>query len=104
MNNDKKVTLEDCFSSKLITYSNKNYFNNYEYIDYLEIFETIISSNRDKKASEILRILSKLLDNKYITKEIFNDFIRSEYFLNFLKKHLSSVQIDIINIREYILY
>ncbi|MBL3519148.1 hypothetical protein H0A43_01580 [Arcobacter lanthieri] len=73
-------------------------------MDYLEIFETIISSNRDKKASEILRILSKLLDNKYITKEIFNDFIRSEYFLNFLKKHLSSVQIDIINIREYILY
>ncbi|RBQ26632.1 hypothetical protein CRU88_06645 [Arcobacter sp. CECT 9188] len=73
-------------------------------MDYLEIFETIISSNRDKKASEILKILSKLLDNKYITKEIFNDFIRSEYFLNFLKKYLSSVQIDIINIREYILY
>ncbi|WP_419677901.1 hypothetical protein ACN2EN_11355 [Aliarcobacter lanthieri] len=104
MNNDKKVTLEDCFSSRLITYSNINYFNNYEYIDYLEIFETIISSNRDKKASEILEILSKLLDSKYITKEIFNDFIRSEYFLNLLKKYLSSVQIDIINIKEYILY
>ena len=45
----------------------------------------------------------KMVDQQYITKEDFNDFLQRGELLNSIKKHLPSSQIDILDIKKYIL-
>ena len=44
-----------------------------------------------------------MVDQKYITKKDFNDFLQRGELLNSIKKHLPSSQIDILDIKKYIL-
>ena len=45
----------------------------------------------------------KMIDQQYITKKDFNDFLQRGELLNSIKKHLPSSQIDILDIKKYIL-
>ena len=45
----------------------------------------------------------KMVDQQYITKKDFNDFLQRGELLNSIKKHLPSSQIDILDIKKYIL-
>ncbi|QKF72342.1 hypothetical protein AFAEC_0120 [Aliarcobacter faecis] len=71
--------------------------------EYNKIFEILISSNSLKSASEILDLFKKLVNKKYIEKEIFNDFLESGDFLFYIKKYLQHSQIDITDIKNHIL-
>ncbi|MCG3662157.1 hypothetical protein L5F37_01960 [Aliarcobacter butzleri] len=71
--------------------------------EYFTIFEILISSNNSKKLSDILKIFHKIVEKKYIDKDIFNYFLKSEIFREYVNKYLKLEQIDIINIDEYII-
>ena len=45
----------------------------------------------------------KMVDQEYISKKDFNDFLLRGELLNSIKKHLPSSQIDILDIKKYIL-
>ena len=66
--------------------------------EYSLIFEILISSNNSKKLSDILKIFHKIVEKKYIDKDIFNYFLKSEIFRKYVNKYLKLEQIDIINI------
>lgn len=70
--------------------------------EYSPIFEILISSNNSKKLSDILKIFHKIVEKKYIDKDIFNYFLKSETFRKYMNKYLKLEQIDIINIDEYL--
>ncbi|MCR8709556.1 hypothetical protein [Aliarcobacter butzleri] len=70
--------------------------------EYFPIFEILISSNNSKKLSDILKIFHKIVEKKYIDKDIFNYFLKSETFREYMNKYLKLEQIDIINIDEYL--
>ncbi|MCT7560793.1 hypothetical protein ACN2C0_00330 [Aliarcobacter butzleri] len=70
--------------------------------EYFPIFEILISSNNSKKLSDILKIFHKIVEKKYIDKDIFNYFLKSEIFREYVNKYLKLEQIDIINIDEYL--
>ncbi|MDN5076622.1 hypothetical protein PJV89_00320 [Aliarcobacter butzleri] len=70
--------------------------------EYSLIFEILISSNNSKKLSDILKIFHKIVEKKYIDKDIFNYFLKSEIFRKYVNKYLKLEQIDIINIDEYL--
>ncbi|MPL73960.1 hypothetical protein SDC9_19769 [bioreactor metagenome] len=70
--------------------------------EYFTIFEILISSNNSKKLSDILKIFHKIVEKKYIDKDIFNYFLKSEIFRKYVNKYLKLEQIDIINIDEYL--
>ncbi|QDM01280.1 hypothetical protein [Aliarcobacter butzleri] len=70
--------------------------------EYSPIFEILISSNNSKKLSDILKIFHKIVEKKYIDKDIFNYFLKSETFREYMNKYLKLEQIDIINIDEYL--
>ncbi|MCG3691913.1 hypothetical protein [Aliarcobacter butzleri] len=70
--------------------------------EYFPIFEILISSNNSKKLSDILKIFHKIVEKKYIDKDIFNYFLKSETFRKYINKYLKLEQIDIINIDEYL--
>ena len=70
--------------------------------EYFPIFEILISSNNSKKLSDILKIFHKIVEKKYIDKDIFNYFFKSEIFREYMNKYLKLEQIDIINIDEYL--
>lgn len=70
--------------------------------EYFPIFEILISSNNSKKLSDILKIFHKIVEKKYIDKDIFNYFLKSEIFRKHVNKYLKLEQIDIINIDEYL--
>ncbi|KLD99432.1 hypothetical protein [Aliarcobacter butzleri] len=70
--------------------------------EYFPIFEILISSNNSKKLSDILKIFYKIVEKKYIDKDIFNYFLKSEIFREYMNKYLKLEQIDIINIDEYL--
>ncbi|KLE10893.1 hypothetical protein [Aliarcobacter butzleri] len=70
--------------------------------EYFPIFEILISSNNSKKLSDILKIFHKIVEKKYIDKDIFNYFLKSEIFRKYVNKYLKLEQIDIINIDEYL--
>lgn len=70
--------------------------------EYFPIFEILISSNNSKKLSDILKIFHKIVEKKYIDKDIFNYFLISEIFREYMNKYLKLEQIDIINIDEYL--
>lgn len=71
--------------------------------EYFPIFEILISSNNSKKLSDILKIFHKIVEKKYIDKDIFNYFLKSEIFRKYVNKYLKLEQIDIDNIDEYII-
>lgn len=60
------------------------------------------SSNNSKRLSDILKIFHKIVEKKYIDKDIFNYFLKSETFREYMNKYLKLEQIDIINIDEYL--
>lgn len=70
--------------------------------EYFPIFEILISSNNSKKLSDILKIFHKIVEKKYIDKDIFNYFLKSEIFREYVNKYLKLEQIDIINIDEHL--
>ena len=70
--------------------------------EYFPIFEILISSNNSKRLSDILKIFHKIVEKKYIDKDIFNYFLKSEIFREYMNKYLKLEQIDIINIDEYL--
>ena len=70
--------------------------------EYFPIFEILISSNNSKRLSDILKIFHKIVEKKYIDKDIFNYFLKSEIFRKYVNKYLKLEQIDIINIDEYL--
>ncbi|BAK70799.1 hypothetical protein [Aliarcobacter butzleri] len=70
--------------------------------EYFPIFEILISSNNSKKLSDILKIFHKIVEKKYIDKDIFNYFLKSEIFRKYVNKYLKLEQIDIINIDKYL--
>ncbi|WP_323591258.1 hypothetical protein [Aliarcobacter butzleri] len=70
--------------------------------EYFPIFEILISSNNSKKLSDILKIFHKIVEKKYIDKDIFNYFLKSETFREYVNKYLKLEQIDIINIDEHL--
>lgn len=71
--------------------------------EYLMIFEILISSNNSEKLSDILRLLHKIVEKEYIDKEIFNYFLRSGIFKEYIEKYLKLEQIDVNDIEEYII-
>lgn len=71
--------------------------------DYLMVFEILISSNNSEKLSEILKMFHKMVEKEYIDKEIFNYFLRSGIFKDYARKYLKLEQIDVENIRKYII-
>ncbi|MBF7065223.1 hypothetical protein [Aliarcobacter butzleri] len=71
--------------------------------EYFPIFEILISSNNSKKLSDILKIFHKIVEKKYIDKDIFNYFLKSEIFREYVNKYFKLEQIDIDDIDEYII-
>ncbi|MCG3682612.1 hypothetical protein [Aliarcobacter butzleri] len=71
--------------------------------EYLMIFEILISSNNSEKLSDILKLLHKIVEKEYIDKDIFNYFLKSEIFREYMNKYLKLEQIDIDDIDEYII-
>lgn len=69
--------------------------------DYLIVFEILISSNNSEKLSDILRLFHKIVEKEYINKEIFNYFLRSGIFKEYVKKYLRLELIDVKNIEEF---
>lgn len=65
--------------------------------DYLMIFEILISSNNLQKLSEILKIFNKIVEKEYIDKEIFNYFLRSGIFEEYIEKYL---KLELINVND----
>jgi len=71
--------------------------------EYFPIFEILISSNNSEKLSDILKLLHKIVEKEYIDKDIFNYFLKSEIFREYMNKYLKLEQIDIDDIDEYII-
>ena len=71
--------------------------------DYLMVFEILISSNNSQKLSEILKIFHKMVEKEYIDKEIFNYFLRSGIYQEYVEKYLRLEQIDVNDVEEYII-
>lgn len=69
--------------------------------DYLIVFEILISSNNSEKLSDILRLFHKIVEKKYINKEIFNYFLRSGVFEKYAEKYLKLEQIDVNDVEEF---
>ena len=71
--------------------------------EYLMIFEILISFNNSEKLSDILKLLHTMVEKEYIDKEIFNYFLRSGIFEEYIEKYLKLEQIDVNDIEEYII-
>lgn len=69
--------------------------------EYLMIFEILISSNNSEKLSDILKIFHKIVEKEYIDKEIFNYFLRSGIFKEYIEKYLKLEQTDINDFEEF---
>ena len=71
-----------------------------------DIFEALTASDRPyKKAktlSQSLKIMSFMVKDEHIDKEIFELFIEEEIYMPYAKKHLQPEQIDTINKQEYL--
>jgi len=71
-----------------------------------DIFEALTASDRPyKKAktlSESLKIMSFMVKDEHIDKELFELFLEKELYMPYAKKHLKPEQIDTINIKEYL--
>lgn len=71
--------------------------------DYLMVFEILISSNNSEKLSDILRLFHKMVEKEYIDKEIFNYFLRSGVYQEYVEKYLKAELVDVTDIEEYII-
>ncbi len=69
--------------------------------EYLMIFEILISSDNSEKLSDILKIFHKIVEKEYIDKEIFNYFLRSGIFKEYIEKYLKLEQTDINDFEEF---
>jgi len=71
-----------------------------------DIFEALTASDRPyKKAktlSESLRIMSFMVKDQHIDKDIFILFLRSEVYLEYAKAHLREEQIDSVDVEKLI--
>jgi len=71
-----------------------------------DIFEALTASDRPyKKAktlSQALKIMSFMVQDEHIDKELFKLFLEEKIYLLYAKKHLKTEQIDTINVEEYI--
>ncbi|RWS47292.1 hypothetical protein CKA55_03825 [Arcobacter suis] len=65
------------------------------------IFEILISSNNSEKLSDILRLFHTIVEKEYIDKEIFNYFLRSGIFKEYIEKYLKLEQTDINDFEEF---
>ncbi|WP_198305922.1 hypothetical protein [Arcobacter vandammei] len=66
--------------------------------DYLYLIEIIISTNNQRKSSEIFNIISKMVDNRYINYEEFKKIILDNSYFALIKKHLDP---DLIDCEDY---
>ena len=71
-----------------------------------DIFEALTASDRPyKKAktlSQSLKIMSFMVKDQYIDKDIFELFLREELYLTYAKQYLKDEQIDEVCIEDYI--
>jgi HD-GYP domain-containing protein (c-di-GMP phosphodiesterase class II) len=71
-----------------------------------DVFEALTASDRPyKKAktlSEAVRILSFMVKDKHLDKDLFRLFLESGLFLEYAKQYLTSSQIDEVNIKDFL--
>ena len=71
-----------------------------------DIFEALTASDRPykdgKKLSESIKILSFMVKDKHLDKDIFELLLTSGVYLDYAKKHLKPEQIDEIDIQSYL--
>ena len=71
-----------------------------------DVFEALTSSDRPyktpKKLSEAIKIMSSMVKDGHLDKELFKIFLKSGLYLEYAKKYLQEEQIDEINIKEYL--
>jgi HD-GYP domain-containing protein (c-di-GMP phosphodiesterase class II) len=71
-----------------------------------DVFEALTASDRPyksgKKLSETIKILSFMVKDQHIDKDIFELFLKSGYYKEYAIKHLSQEQIDDVNIENYL--
>ena len=71
-----------------------------------DIFEALTASDRPyksgKKLSEAIKILSFMVKDQHIDKDIFELFLQSGYYKEYATKYLSEDQIDDVDIESYL--
>lgn len=71
-----------------------------------DIFEALSSSDRPyktpKKLSEVIRILSFMVKDKHIDKDIFELFLTSGFYKKYAEENLTAEQIDEVDVNSYI--
>ena len=71
-----------------------------------DVFEALTSSDRPyktpKKLSDAIKIMSDMVKNGDLDKELFKIFLKSGLYLKYAQKYLKREQIDEINIEEYL--
>ncbi len=71
-----------------------------------DIFEALTASDRPykdgKKLSESIKILSFMVKDEHIDKDIFELFLTSGVYLEYAKEHLNASQIDEVDVQSYI--
>lgn len=71
-----------------------------------DVFEALTASDRPyknpKKISEAIKILSFMVKDKHIDKDIFELFLTSGLYKEYAKQHLLEEQIDEIDIKSYL--
>ena len=71
-----------------------------------DVFEALTASDRPykepKKLSESIKILSFMVKDGHLDKDLFKLFLKSGIYLEYAKKHLSKNQIDEVEIEKYL--
>ena len=71
-----------------------------------DIFEALTASDRPykkaKKLSETIKILSYMVKDMHIDKEVFRIFLESKVYLKYAQEHLKPEQIDDVDISQYL--
>ena len=75
-------------------------------INLATVFAALISKktpcSKDKKLSEIMKIMQKMKNEEKIDSNLYNIFIKNGIYIDYAKEHLDPSQIDEINIEEII--
>ena len=71
-----------------------------------DVFEALSSSDRPyktpKKLSEVIKILSFMVKDKHIDKDIFELFLTSGFYKKYAEENLTAEQIDEVDVNSYI--
>ena len=71
-----------------------------------DVFEALTASDRPykkaKSLSEAIRILSSMVKNRHLDKDVFKLLLTSRIYIDFAKKYLNDEQIDDVDIEQYI--